>query len=283
MPRPIFRIYIVAFWLTMTAWLINADVLPHLGYGDVGFRSVLEQRAVDETARWRIELESDEIGSASTTIKPNMDGSFTIINGIRLDVAAFLPAGDSKRNKVVDRVRVDSRISVDALRRLDSLEITLVFPGMSDEILITGTVEDDQLNLILAGFENIPGIPTRFKIPVDRESLFADKFVPLDKLPDLRIGAKWTSRSVNPFAAVSGPFRWLMGGQSIEVTLNEVTQFETIAFQNKLVECFVIEHRSDDRVSKTWARKSDGIVLKRHVSFAGKTIAFILDPDIETE
>lgn len=283
MPRPIFRIYIVAFWITMTAWLINAEVLPHLGYGEMGFRSVLDQRAVDETVRWRIELDSDEIGTASTTIKPNTDGSFSIINNIRLDVSAFLPGGRTEPQEAVERVRVDSRISVDALRRLDSLEVKLVFPDRIDEILINGTIQDEQLKLTLSGFENIPGVPTRFKFPVDRESLFADKFVPLDKIPDLRVGGKWTSRSVNPFVAASGPFRWLMGGKSIEVTLNEVTGTESIPFQNQLVECFVIEHKHDDRVSTTWARLSDGAVLRRHVAFAGKTIAFVLDPDLETE
>jgi len=277
MPRPSLRIAILFFWLVMTGWLVKDEVMPRLGFGELDYRAVLQERARKKTTRWRIELGPRQIGWATTEVDPQTDGSFGIITVLSLNLSEFTRGNavdrlDSHESTMVD---MTSDIFVDPLGRLETLDVELaITPPRARtpaRVNFTGKVQGETLEISTQGL----GAPFKnLRLPVNSQSFFADKLVPLDHIPDLRVGKKWTTRTVNPFVALSGPFSMLFRGQSIEVVQNEVVGVETIQLDEQSWRCHLIEHRRDETFSTTWVRISDGKVLRRDVKFGGIVLTF---------
>lgn len=279
MPRPSLRIAIVFFWLVMTGWLVKDEVLPKFGFGELDYRTVLQERARKKVTRWRIDVGERPVGWATTEVDPQTDGSCGILNVLSLNLSKMTqnpdaPSVDDQDSTMID---MESDIFVDPLGRLETLDVQLAVapPDVSVPFTVNfdGEVQGQFLDMktkgLGAAFETM-------RLPVNSESFFADKLVPLDKFPGLRVGKKWTTRTINPFVALSGPFSMMLRGQQVEAIQNEVTGIETIQLEGRPWRCHVIEHRRDDTFSTTWVRVSDGRVLRREVQFGGMVITFSL-------
>jgi hypothetical protein len=280
MPRPTLCVAIVFFWLVMTGWLVKDEVLPKLGFGDLDYKAVLQERARRQVTRWNISLGERHVGKASTNVEPQTDGSFGITTSLLLNMSEFsrLPVVPPSDTNAATMVEIISEIFVDPLGRLEtvSVELALTPPNTRTplRVNIEGEVRGQHLDLKIQGL----GSPfEELRLPINSESFFADNMVPLDRLPNLRVGKKWTTRSVNPSVALSGPFSVFFGGQSVEVVQNEVTSIEAIQIDGRSWRCFVVEHRRDEKFGVTWVRVSDGRVLRREVLFGGLQLDFSLD------
>ncbi len=280
MPRPSLRITIVVFWLIMTGWLVKDEVLPRFGFGELDYRAVLQERARKKLTRWHLERDGRDVGWATTEVDPQTDGSFGILTELYLNISNFMrdPADAPLNDEASTRVDMTSDIFVDPLGRLETLDVglTVTPPGTGTPASVNfdGNVRGEYLEIKTQGL----GAPFEdMRLPINAESFFADKMVPLDQIPDLRVGKKWTTRTINPFVAMSGPFGMLFRGQSVEIIQNEVTGIESINMEDRMWRCHVIEHRREETFSTTWVRVSDGRVLRREIEFIGMSMTFSLD------
>lgn len=274
----------------MTGWLVKDEVLPRFGFNEIDYAGVLQGRSITikpVVTRWNVELNGRRIGNAVTKVEKNADGSFQIVNELKLQMAVFertrpMAATDEQQ---VPPIFVRSDFYIDPLGQLEQLhvELTINIAEPPPQINVRGVVEGEDLVLKTSGLsEGLAATLPDIRIPNQHQSFFADSLVPLDRIPHLRVGQKWTTRSVNPFAALSGPLSLIFRGDSIEITQNEVVGTDSLESGGRPWECYLIEHRRGDNISETWVRVSDGQVLRREVKFSGLNLAFVADLESDT-
>ncbi|QDU64427.1 hypothetical protein Pan216_53170 [Planctomycetes bacterium Pan216] len=269
MPQPWARWAIVVFWVMMTVWLFNRDVMPRLGFGDFDYRTVLTTRAVAEPTHWLVEMDGDHIGSVTNVISPKPDGSYGMKSRTSLSTSIF---GDEQAET---QLLIESTFNVSSLGRLRSVEIDLEVEGTQLRVSIYGQVKGNEIVFRTTG---LPTFSDEVSMPIDPESLMFDPFGQVHSWPNLRIGKTWVTRTVNPMSALMGTGTLLGGsGPSIDVVTNEVVKVDDLHWGDHLIRCFLIEHRHGPMAAQSWARTSDGKVFQHKLAIAGG-LTLRLDP-----
>ena len=271
MPSRWAQVVIVVFWLLMTGWLVRRDLLPSLGYGELTYRSLLAERAVEEHTYWTMKIDDQPVGSITSTVRPHGDGSYSLVSLAHLR-QSFL--GDEEPDGPTG-IRISSDFSINALGKLQRFQVRISVEDASLQFGVRGLVQDRQLTVSIDG---LPMFSEPMVLPIEPEALMCDVFSSIDKLPDLRVGKSWSTRTINPFSTILSPGAWLGNSRpTIEVTRHEVRKTEPIIWNGTMWDCFLVEHRHSSMVARTWVRRQDDRVLRQEVPFGGWKITLELD------
>lgn len=270
MPSRLWCGFIIVFWLASTAWLVQRDVLPSLGLGQLTYDRALSARAVEEPVEWHIYREDKEVGNLFFAVDPRPQGDFELRSRAKIEVE--IPPLEATE------FYIKSTIFVDPLKRLDRLEVSLSLPQSGTEVTIDGHTNDDELSvaiaLMIAGKE-------RFKrdltFAVDRSVMMLDMLGQIDRLPDLYPGRTWRTRFINPVTALlTGT---VAPSTSLDYIQHEVVETETIEWDEREWPCYKVEHRYQKAATHSWARVSDGKVLVQEVLFGGIPFRLVAEPN----
>lgn len=259
----------------MTGWLVQRDVLPRYGYGELDYRQYLAHRAVEEPSNWILKVDDDKVGQTVMKVKPLSDGNFVISN--RLHIATTLVEPIATARSTID---VDSDFIVHSVGHLHTFQVAIKIATTNGQkrLGLKGTVEENELVLVPTGLGTFD---REYRVDIDPSMLLVDVFGPIDRVPGLRLGKKWQTRSIDPISLVV-PTGSLWGRKpSLSIIYNEVVDEESIEWGNRSFYCYRIEHRHDNMKSTTWARVSDGRVLRHEFPFGDKRVVVELDPIIQ--
>lgn len=277
MPARWVQALIVLFWVVMTTLLVRRDVLPKLGFGELSYRQVVANRAVPESTHWTIEWNGRRLGSTLTIVRPNPNGSYNLLNRTNLSSAVL----DHKPVHVSTQVIISSDFHVDPLGQLKGFASKISVEGTKLEINLDGVVQGEELKIKNSGLSLLPEEMT---VQVPKDMMMVDVVAPLDKIPDLRVGKKWASQTINPVALLfaSGPF---FGPHQppMDTIHHEVTETDALSWNGRSWYCFVIEHTHPSGRSKTWVRVKDGRVLRHEVPIGGAVVVLEPDPRLGAE
>src|SRR5262249_41763957 len=148
-----------------------------------------------------------EVGWMLTTLRPNADRSFEYLSEAHLS----LTAKDQTAKKPAARLAVQSSFSISPQGRLDRFKILASIDEQNLEIRANGKVHGNELEVTLEGFAEHA---TSLRVAIDPEMILVDRFAPVDHLPGLVVGKKWTSHVVNPASALLPRFN-LFGGDKM--------------------------------------------------------------------
>lgn len=276
MPSRWAQIVIVLFWLLMTTWLVRRDVLPVLGFGELNYRQLIADRAVAESTHWLLFLDGERLGTAHSTVEPNVDGSHTLQSRTTLSSELL-----EEENEAATQIVVKSKFHVNPVGRLEDFTLSLDVDGTPMKVRIDGRVEGDEIVMSSEGFSLLPGDA---RVKADPDMLMLDMFAPMDRMPDLRVGKKWLTRTINPLSVIFSPAQLFGGGKpKFDVVRHEVVGMEPAVWDNRSWQCYVVAHYHSSSSGKTWVRVSDGRVLRRQVPVAGYLLTVELDPMLTTK
>lgn len=265
---------IVVLWLISMAILVERDLLPRLQWSDVNYRSYLANRVVEETALWTIYCRGADAGSLFVEVRPVAEtGGFLQFNHVRLNTNQFLatPTDDPTW------IRLESQFNVRSTGHLQDFMMTLAVEGGTLKAHLRGEIQGSELVLHNQG---IPLLSPETRVAVDPQTMVLDAFGAVDRLPNLSVGKRWTTRVINPFTSVLGVGS-LFGASAVEVVQHQVVEQTEIDWRDQQHRCFVVESRHNDKVGKTFVRVSDGRVLKQRLPLGGDFVELVLDKSSE--
>lgn len=285
------QVGIVGFWLVMMGWLVWRDVLPRLGMGELRYRAVLADRAVAEPTNWRLLYGERRVGNLFSMVEPKPDGGYVLSTRGHLSGAELRPEDDSPLSELLraakvgaDRMpdfEVRSQFKVTALGRLAEFSVAAGVRGLGIDLVVEGTVEGNELVLESKGLSFLAG---QTRLPFDSEAVVLDQFGPMDRIAGLSVGKVWTTRAVNPLAALLAPRGWLGArGTTLDTMRHEVIGEETIVWNRTEWRCYVVEHEHPGSPvrAQSWVRIGDGKVLREEIPLGGDTISLEPEPAAE--
>lgn len=282
MPSREARIIVIVFWMVMTSWLVYRDLLPQWGFGELNYRVLLADRAVEETSRWRILLDGKRLGSVHSIVRPETDGSHRLKTSVEFNLQTLTESANLQRlpndELSLSRLLLQSEFLISPMGKLETLSIIGSVESTRLRFQLEGMVRGNKLFLVNDG---LPFLKKESEFSLDPQTLIISQIGPLDRIPNLWVGKRWITRFVDPFKrALPNLVGGFLGGTDLamEIIHNEVTSMETISWRDQSWACFAIEHRHDNQRGKTWVRASDGLVLRQESVFSGRQIIVELDP-----
>lgn len=286
--RPV-AVLIVAFWLASTGWLLHREWWPWLrADSPPPFTIELADEAAPSVATWSIWRGEQNIGDATTRLIVQKDDTVELhstINNLTLSLSGL---GEAKASRMttLQRVTREGKLLTFASDMRIAIQVLNVKPEM--RVKIEGSVRGGKLHaqtrLEIDGAEFID--QEIDPIPLESDSLL-NPLQPLARMPALRPGKRWMITHVDPFAEAikaslqqvikkqfrgnsSGLFDKMSGPTAVLAQVQDDTK--TMTYQDKSVECYVIEYKSKDFNGRTWVRISDSQVLLQEVSGNGETV-----------
>ena len=267
MPHRLTSVAILACWAVSTAALLIRDVLPDLLIAPPpDLRDIARVDRPPGPSRWTLLVPDPDgsspddlraVGQATTEAHHSpVDGHVRFTSTVLLDSGALLE-GTPLESESGERLRIVSSLNVDAAGNLHALRSGVQIQGeeQPELLVVEGHLVDDEIVLRARG-PMLPWGPRRFSFPYRARGMVQNTLSPMDRFPSLHLGQRWQSRAVNP----------LTGGVdtvSVEVTDRNVM----IPWGEALVPTYLIvtRTRSPGLTARTWARASDGLVIRQEV------------------
>lgn len=269
--RPI-TVMILLLWLGATAWLVQRDILPALGIGDITYEQTLASRAVETPVEWTIYRGDVEVGTVFFVLKPKPDSSYLLESQARV---ALPIAGMDNTN-----FELKSAIHVNPLKRLESFDVQLSLLGARTDARIEGQVVGSRTlrirGQLLIGDREV--MAREVELAVNPNLMVLDLFGQIDQIPGLRPGKTWRTRFVNPLQAMIGGALSL--NESTDFIQHTVVSKEPLEWNEESVACYKVEHRYRQVATHSWVRMSDGKVLVQEVQFGGTKFRLVAKPPV---
>ena len=295
MPTRLGRLLIIAFWLATLGWWVSRDLMPRWGATDgPPFAADLADEAVPQSARWDIYHNGQRAGRQTTRIAYRNGDLFEMestLHDFRLELKALF--GLKFEAKVPNWKTIALYSRDGELRSLKS-DLRISFVTVNGMTEIEGQMSGDVLDGAFHPTGKITFAGREFKpilqpIPITSRATM-NPLQPVARIPGLTPGRSWHVSLVDPLSEIMAAAR----DQALSQVLPTGVKFklpgsepppsvlavvrdepETIMVAGKPVECYVIEYRSDDIQARTFARVSDGKVMRQE---AGRgTDAFVLE------
>lgn len=252
MPSRLTCACIIVFWLVMTTWLVQREVLPEWQGGDPpDFAQVVGSLREHRPTYWTVEMGSRQVGWAGMTCCRQGNGSMLLLSRTDLDGLTPLGASPSSDHREGDGADVGlsclASISPQGSLRYFQLQADLL--GMAEVVKISGRVEQG----ILSVFVHAPGLSISREFHYPARSLMQAPMMPLARLPGLRVGQRWRERVPNPFL------------KDVETIRRQVIGKELIVWHDQPIQAVVV--RSSDAkdrvVGTTWVGPSGEVLRQR--------------------
>ncbi|RUL87206.1 hypothetical protein [Tautonia sociabilis] len=280
MPPRLVSLGILLLWAVSASSLLVRDVLPDLLVGPPpDLRDVARADDSAGPTRWTILVDDPSaedpddlraVGLAVTETDRMPDGHVRLGSEVVFDAGAMLqrtPLEGTDGQRLV----VKSVLDVDQAGNLNMLRTAVRIEGDPSELLILeGHLEDDAIAITARGPMLVFGERT-FRFPYRARGMVQNSLSPLERIPGLHVGQRWESRVVSPLTG------------RVETVHVEVTDRNVmVPWGDGLVPTFLIETRMalPMRVvrARTWARESDGLVLRQEVPLMIVTLVLERQP-----
>jgi hypothetical protein len=287
MPIRWYNTLVVLFWLATMAWLTAAKVLPPLLIGEPpNYRTILRDEAgvkQEGPVAWQILWEDRAIGWATSETRRPSEGRVDLESRIRLDnlrpremslgwLAPFFdPLAEADGSLDLD---VTSRVRLSEEGALRNFQSTVKLGPL--DIRLRGEVRDNKLEV------NFRAEELNYSTSTDWVSnvMVGDGVSPRVRLPNLRVGQKWTEPVYSPFNQPNSP---------MQILAARVERTDHIPWNGEMVEARLIVYRKDAGAemmqsqpprARVWVHP-DGAVLKQEVLLLGFRLVFARLPSAE--
>jgi hypothetical protein len=272
MPPRLITGAILAFWLVMTGWLIEREVVPMM-VADVSpsFQPDLTDEIGSPVVAWTVLQDGKRLGSANSRVHANDDRTFEFQSSYQFNHFTM---------GLVEIQQIEQRYKVSEEGKLLTLSAKFVGKSPAAALLLgkpeftldlKGEVVKDEFlpRLFLNNDDKTPDIG---KITFVQKGNFVNPMHLLNRLRGLREGKTWTialpdlqSGTKNQFI---GDLIKQAGGPSVLIA--EVTT-DSLVWDHKEVACYKIEYHEPGKevTVRTWVRKTDGLVLQQDTSQFG--------------
>lgn len=258
MPRLFTRILIMIFWLICSGMLFYRDILPDYLVGQPPDWKRLVQKAEYGTTRWLIAVDDGGernrvVGQAFNEINMRADGATILKSQIKID-AKGLFNGTILQVAESTKFQFENTTTITPQGLLDHIRAEVRVEELGDKpILVIQGIPTDQNKLDIRFSSSIsPLMNFRQIIEYAPQQMVRGGLEPIDQLPGLRIGQRWTTQILQPMTARPESIR------------SEVVSLVRIFWDGNPTEVFLVEHKAITFSAKTWVRR-DGLVLRQQL------------------
>jgi hypothetical protein len=268
MPSRLYIGVILAFWLTMTGWLIQREVVPMmLADAAPTFQIDLTQeiewtderdgkRVGSAPVFWTVEYNQKRVGRATSQVVAHRDRSYEFRSLFHFDGHKFKvgPASISAMENTY-RITEDGKlVSLSA-----TVDASFGKVGIQGEV-VNGFFES---RVFAGAFEQ-----NLDKVDLPQEGSIVNPMHLVNRVRGLHEGRTWKITLLDPFRGLTEKF---VGKGMTIPALIAVVRSDTMSWDHKEVACYKIEYHEvgKDVVGRTWVRRSDGLVLKQESSHHG--------------
>jgi hypothetical protein len=263
MPPRLVSLGILLLWAVSASGLLVRDVLPELLVGPPpDLRDIALADEQDVFTRWTllvVDPSGDDpgdlraVGHADTEMHRQPDGHVRFRSTVKFDAGALLQQTPLESSGG-ERMEVTSLLDVDGSGNLGALRSSVRVEGDPNELLVLeGHLEDDAIKVVARGPMLIFGKRT-FTFPYQARGMVQNSLSPLERLPGLHVGQRWKSPVVSPLT-----------GRVEEVSVEVTNRNVMIPWHDSLVPTYLVVTRMRGLTARTWARASDGLVIRQEV------------------
>lgn len=291
MPSRLITGAILLFWLGMTGWLIQREVVPMM----LADAAPAYQIDLTEELEWTDENGGLRRGSIDVRWSVDLDGkrlekaarSNVIANEDRTyDFRSFYYF-DEKMIKIAnwDVEQLDNSYRVTQDGKLVSVSATIGVnsgprkrnkkrPDLADpEFLcgIKGEIRDAtfEATVFFGALEH-----KLEKFPVTQQGSIVNPMHLVNRVRGLYEGKTWKIPRVDPFEGLRNKFgAGVLGQTAGPANLIAQVSVDSMVWDRKEVACYKIAYKAgEDVVASTWVRRVDGLVLKQEAELMGKSL-----------
>lgn len=282
--RPWFPPLLIACWCLATGWLVVAKILPGFAPGaPPGYQAFYSAPGDGGIVAWSVRWKDGPLGWATAESTRTPEGGLLVVSRLHFDQ---LPLDDLLQGwaglvvkRLIERptrLTFDAfgRIGIDPAGRLRSFRSSVVIPGVADDIVLEGSVNDDDVVAITARAGSLTYEASR---PLPRQVMIGDELSPQASMPGLYEGRRWTVPTYSPLKAGRSP---------LEILHAEVGPEQEFAWHGSTVRGHVVAYRDDPANPRATARcrlwvERGGRVLRQESALLGATLVFERLPDDE--
>jgi hypothetical protein len=279
---------VLVLWLATMTWLVSEKIAPTLLVGDPpSTETVLEARAKEPLAGWRLRWNGRSVGWALSLTRTNPDDSTEILSRVHFEKLPIHEMTPGWLQAVLDRFKMgalnlsadaETSVMVDPEGRFAGVNSSVRFHPLNEAITLTGRVNGPKMKVVVR-FEDMN---YKTVIPVNPGSLYSENLSPQTHLPNLRRGQTWTVEVCSPLGYPNNP---------VEVLQAKVAGLVDLEWQGKWEPVWLVEYRNTPgfRLSTTgrargrlWVRM-DGTVLIQEINVFGEKMRFLRMSPAEAE
>lgn len=280
---------IVAFWLSVTGYVLYRDIVPVLvasGPPSIAI-DLADEAAQNIPIRWTLTWNGKPAGKLTTQMRYlDDDDTFRFTNDFR-----NLRYESGGIAVVVPELRNVTRISRSGDLREQSgegkLEVHLGSLKLGEATAkVVGTVTNGQLTAtceLKSPFGNVN--KTLDPVPVP-SGLPLNPLQPVNRIANIAPGRTWIVHESNPLDDVLATFvRGELAQRGVNLPEEEKrgplhaevqSSLQNLDWHGREVSCWVIEYRrGSELVARTWVRESDGRVLKQEAFRKGENLSIV--------
>ena len=274
MPTVLTRILIASFWLICTGMLIYRDVLPEYLVGEPPDWKRMVNKPETRPTRWLIAVDEGGeknrvIGQAFNEIKKRADGGTSFTSRVKIDAKGLfqgtpLQVAESTKFQFVNTTNVTPQGLLDQIKA----EVLVEELGEKPILVIQGMPTNQNKLDIRFSSSISPLLNFRQLIDYAPKDMVRGGLEPIDQLPGLRIGQRWTTQILQPMTARPDSIK------------SEVIALSRIFWNGNPTEVLIVEHKASTFSAKTWVRR-DGLVLRQQLPTP--LVKLVLERDPERE
>ena len=273
MPPRLITAAILAFWLAMTGLLIHHEVVPMM-LADVAptFQPDLTDEIGSPMVAWTVLHDGKRIGTATSKVIANEDRTYEFRSSAHFDQFKFGTPNQPihvHSTESMYRVTEKGKLLAFAGKVGVSSGPQEAVPGAPAFLLgIEGEVTDGVCTPRV--FFQAAELPLD-KIDLPHQGSIVNPMHLLNRLRGLRAGQTWRIAMVDPLRIIANKLLGdILKGTTIPTLIAEV-KTDTLTWDRKEVECFVIEYREPTKevTARTWVRQRDGLVLQQEATHLG--------------
>ena len=261
------------FWLICSGILFYRDILPDYLVGQPPDWKRLVQKAEYGKTRWLIAVDDGGeinrvVGQAFNEINMRADGATILKSQIKID-AKGLFNGTILQVAESTKFQFENTTTITPQGLLDHIRAEVRVEDLGDKpILVIQGIPTDQNKLDIRFSSSIsPLMNFRQIIEYAPQQMVRGGLEPIDQLPGLRIGQRWTTQILQPMTARPESIR------------SEVVSLVRIFWNGNPTEVFLVEHKAITFLAKTWVRR-DGLVLRQQLPTPFVKLVLERDPKV---
>lgn len=284
MNRPWYAPLVVVFWLVTTGWLFHSKILPTILPGaPPGHQAHYTADGQVVPVAWSVILDDKPLGWSISRAERLAGGAMRVESLLHFDhlpIGQLLPAWtrllvrQAVPASAVLTLEATGRMEIDRAGRLTSFSSAIDLPGSDGRILLTGTVNDGEVTIVIRSGEMV--YETKRFLP--ETMVLGDELSPHATLPGLVPGRQWTVPVYSPLRPAQSP---------IEILHAEVDGSETIFWDDHLVTVDVVSYRDDPSSHREPRARllvdRTGRVLRQEATTMGRKLVFVRRTDAAAE
>jgi hypothetical protein len=262
MPSRLITGAILLFWLAMTAWLIEREVVPSmLAEISPTFQPDLTDEIGSSLVHWNVLRNGEMIGRADSKVVANNDRTYSFCSSLRLEKAH--PFGIATK-------LLETTYCVSEEGKLKSLGLKMVLPSETFEFqgdVVGGILQPRLLH------DGMPlQIPDMGTIAIRQPASFINPMHLVNRWRGLRRGQTWKISPLDFTESMKAQGAWGIVKSLIKTpSLVAEVKTDTLGWDGREVDCYKIEYSEPGRevTARTWLRKFDGLVLQQDTNHYG--------------